>query len=71
MIETTSDRFTYCVLSLERTEENAYFEGSAFGTGPKIDPTEAYNSIFDLSDNMYSILSMCIYEVCILLANSD
>jgi hypothetical protein len=64
MIETTSDEFTYCVLSPQRINENGQIEGGkAFGVGPTIDSTEAYDVIFGTSNEMYQILSMCIYEV--------
>jgi hypothetical protein len=69
MIETTSDKFTYCVLSPERIDENGDFqEGTAFGVGPETDPTGAYDSVFSISTDSYKILSMCIFEVCVVFA---
>jgi hypothetical protein len=71
MVETTSEDFTYCVLLPERIDEQGRIQVKTFGTGPKIDSIGAYDGIFKLKTNTYRILSMCIYEVCILLAYSD
>jgi hypothetical protein len=66
MIEKTSDKLTYCSLSPERIDENGDFkEGNAFGVGPETDSTGVYKSIFSTSNEMYKILTFCIYEVCV------
>jgi hypothetical protein len=67
MVETTNDEFTYCVLLPERIENNKYIEGKAFGVGPSSDSTESYDKIFKITNNMYKVLSMCIYEVRLIL----
>jgi hypothetical protein len=65
MVETTSDDFTYCVITPERIDENGHAGSSAFGVGPKNDPTGVYDKIFGISTDSYKILAMCIYEVII------
>jgi hypothetical protein len=63
MIETTSDKFTYCVLSPERIDEKGFVEANAFGVGPDNDPTWIYDNVFNQNNDMYKILTFCIYEV--------
>jgi hypothetical protein len=65
MIEISNENFTYCVLSPEHMEENEFIHGNAFGVGPKNDPTGVYDNIFKSNNGKYTILSMCIYEVCV------
>jgi hypothetical protein len=63
MIESTSEEFSYCVLSPEHIENNDFIEGKAYGVGSKSDSTDAYDTIFKLNNDIYKILAMCIYEV--------
>jgi hypothetical protein len=68
MVETTSEDFTYCALSPEHINTNGDVEGgNAYGVGPESDSTGVYDSIFGANNDMYEILSMCIFEVCIFL----
>lgn len=64
MVESENYDFSYCVLTPERiVDGDDYAEGHAFGIGPENDMTEAYDKIFGIKNHMYSVLSMCIYEV--------
>jgi hypothetical protein len=48
-----------------------YVGGRAFGVGPSIDSTGGYDNIFNLTSDMYTILSVCIYEVILGFVYSD
>jgi hypothetical protein len=63
MVEVTNDEYTYCVLLPERIDNNKFTEGKAFGVGPTSDSTSAYDKVFSMNDNMFQILTLCVYEV--------
>ncbi len=44
---------------MDKQGENA----ALFGVSPLEDATEVYQEVFDLSDNYYRILTMCVLEV--------
>jgi hypothetical protein len=63
MIETASDKFTYCVVSPDHMDGKNFVEGKSFAVGPENDPTGVYDKVFNLSAKTYQILTFCIYEV--------
>uniref|UniRef100_A0A915D3I5 Uncharacterized protein n=1 Tax=Ditylenchus dipsaci TaxID=166011 RepID=A0A915D3I5_9BILA len=52
----------YCSLvpSIEHGEEKIH--GTRFGVGPENDGLEAYQSAFSNNDQLYRVLTVCIYE---------
>uniref|UniRef100_A0A1I8AI02 Uncharacterized protein n=1 Tax=Steinernema glaseri TaxID=37863 RepID=A0A1I8AI02_9BILA len=56
--EVTNSTYKYCAL-IPETETS---RGRLFGLGPESDWTEAYDHMFNMSDSVYRILTVCILE---------
>ena len=59
----TNKQWNYCALTPSRTDNGEMVAGRAFGVGPATDATEQYDSAFAMSEDFYSVLSVCVYEV--------
>ncbi|KHJ96778.1 hypothetical protein OESDEN_03254 [Oesophagostomum dentatum] len=58
MQEVKNDQWTYCVL-IPETEKS---EAKLFGIGPGEETLTGYDHTFQQSDNLYKVLTVCIYE---------
>ncbi|KAH7730833.1 hypothetical protein AAVH_01882 [Aphelenchoides avenae] len=58
----TNDAWTYCALTPSRTHNGEMVPGRAFGVGPVTDATEQYDGAFAISEDFYSVLTVCVYE---------
>ncbi|CAJ0588038.1 unnamed protein product [Cylicocyclus nassatus] len=58
MREVTNDQWSYCAF-IPETENS---QGKLFGIGPNEESLAGYDQTFQQSDNLYKVLSVCIYE---------
>uniref|UniRef100_A0A0N5CI49 Uncharacterized protein n=1 Tax=Strongyloides papillosus TaxID=174720 RepID=A0A0N5CI49_STREA len=62
IIPVRNDTWKYCAIVPALNTAYGTSDGRRFGLGPQNDWTEAYDSTFAYNDNMYKVLTVCIFE---------
>ncbi|VDL62189.1 unnamed protein product [Nippostrongylus brasiliensis] len=56
--EVSNDQWSYCAFIPESEHTN----GRMFGLGKEVDNLEVYDVAFKQSDDLYKVLTLCVYE---------
>ncbi|KAH7713612.1 hypothetical protein AAVH_19033 [Aphelenchoides avenae] len=60
--EASDDSWVLCGMTPTHVNGDELIEGRAFGVSPDADNVDPYQQMFAQSDDMYQVLSICVYE---------
>ncbi|KAH7716120.1 hypothetical protein AAVH_16487 [Aphelenchoides avenae] len=60
--ERSNDEWVFCAMVPTHMADGKLVEGRAFGMPAEADVTESYQHLFAHSDEVYQVLSICVYE---------
>ncbi|KAH7716122.1 hypothetical protein AAVH_16489 [Aphelenchoides avenae] len=62
IVERSNDEWIFCAMTPTHMSDGKLVEGRAFGLHAEADITDSYHHLFAHSDEVYQVLSVCVYE---------